>query len=70
MVIYGTALLSACLLLGIAAGLFGGYRIWGTKDKEPVDIKQLLQKLEEEVDLSHVNDQEHDDEHGEHLFIV
>jgi chromosome segregation ATPase len=37
--------------LGIAAGLFGGYRIWGTKDKEPVDIKQLLQKLEEEVDL-------------------
>jgi chromosome segregation ATPase len=46
-----TKVILAFIVLGIAAGLFGGYRIWGTKDKEPVDIKQLLQKLEEEVDL-------------------
>jgi len=46
-----TKVILAFIVLGIAAGLFGGYRIWGTKDKEPVDIKHLLQKLEEEVDL-------------------
>jgi chromosome segregation ATPase len=46
-----TKVILAFIVLGIAAGLFGGSRIWGTKDKEPVDIKQLLQKLEEEVDL-------------------
>ncbi len=46
-----TKVIIAIVALSLAAGLFGGYRIWGTKDKEPVDIKQLLQKLEEEVDL-------------------
>jgi chromosome segregation ATPase len=39
----------AIIALSLAAGLFGGYRIWGTKDKGKVDIKQLLHTLEEEI---------------------
>ena len=42
-------LIVAIIALSIAAGLFGGYRIWGTKDKGKVDIKQLLHTLEEEI---------------------
>lgn len=40
----------AVIVLSIAAGLFGGYRIWGTRDKGTVDIKQLLNNLGEEID--------------------
>jgi chromosome segregation ATPase len=39
------AVISLCL----AAGLLGGYLIWGTKDEGKVDIRQLLNTLEEEV---------------------
>lgn len=45
-----TKVILAIVVLSIAAGLFGGYRIWGTKDEGKVDIKQLLRNLEEEVD--------------------
>lgn len=40
----------AITALSLAAGLFGGFLIWGTKDKGRIDIKQLLQTLEEEID--------------------
>lgn len=39
----------AIIALSLAAGLFGGYRIWGTGDEGKGDIKQLLHKLEEET---------------------
>lgn len=39
----------AIIVLSLAAGLFGGYRIWGTGDEGKGDIKQLLHKLEEET---------------------
>lgn len=39
----------AVIVLCFAAGLFGGYRIWGTKDRGEGDIKQLMSSLEEEV---------------------
>ena len=39
----------AVIVLCVAAGLFGGYRIWGTKDRGEGDIKQLMSSLEEEV---------------------
>ncbi|MBE0568343.1 MAG: hypothetical protein IH577_01525 [Deltaproteobacteria bacterium] len=39
----------AVISLALAAGLFGGYMIWGTKDEGKVDIKQLLRTLEEET---------------------
>lgn len=41
----------ALVILSFAAGLFGGYRIWGIKDEGKTDIKQLLKKLNEEVEL-------------------
>jgi chromosome segregation ATPase len=44
-----TKVIIAVIALSIAAGLFGGYRIWGTKDQGGGDIKQLLRNLEEEV---------------------
>lgn len=44
-----TKVIVAIVALSLAAGLFGGYRIWGTKGKEGVDAKQLLQNLGEEV---------------------
>jgi len=44
-----TKVIIAVIALGIAAGLFGGYRIWGTKNQGKGDIKQLLRNLEEEV---------------------
>jgi len=39
----------AIVALSLAAGVFGGYLIWGTKDKGKVDIKQLLHTLEGEI---------------------
>ena len=45
-----TKVMIAIVVLSLAAGVFGGYRIWGTKDEGKVDIKQLLRSLEEEVD--------------------
>jgi uncharacterized protein YneF (UPF0154 family) len=39
----------AIVALSLAAGVFGGYLIWGTKDKGKVDIKQLLHTLEGET---------------------
>lgn len=44
-----TKVIIAIIALGIAAGLFGGYRIWGTKDQGKGDVKQLFRNLEEEV---------------------
>jgi chromosome segregation ATPase len=44
-----TKVIIAVIALGFAAGLFGGYRIWGTKDQGKGDIKQLMHNLEEEV---------------------
>lgn len=39
----------AIIALSLAAGLFGGYRIWGTKEQGKADIKQLMHTLGEEV---------------------
>jgi chromosome segregation ATPase len=36
--------------LSFAVGLIGGYRIWGMKEKGKVDIKHLLEKVNEEVE--------------------
>lgn len=44
-----TKVIIAVIALSIAAGLFGGYRIWGTKARGEGDIKQLMRNLEEEV---------------------
>jgi septal ring factor EnvC (AmiA/AmiB activator) len=40
----------AILALTLAAGLFGGYRIWGTRDKGKVDLKETLRTLGQEID--------------------
>jgi chromosome segregation ATPase len=45
----GAKVVVAVIVLSLAAGLFGGYRIWGTKDKGEADVKQLLHTLGEEV---------------------
>jgi predicted RNase H-like nuclease (RuvC/YqgF family) len=37
------------IALGFAAGMFGGYRIWGTTEKGKTDIRQLLQQVNDEV---------------------
>lgn len=47
----GYKVILGLIALGFAAGMFGGYRIWGTIDKGKTDIKQLLQQLNQEVDL-------------------
>ena len=39
------------IALGFAAGMFGGYRIWGTKETGKTDIKQLLRQVNDEVAL-------------------
>lgn len=46
-----TKVIIAVIALCIGAGLFGGYRIWGTRGQGEGDIKQLLRNLEEEVGL-------------------
>jgi chromosome segregation ATPase len=45
----GYKVILGLIALGFAAGMFGGYRIWGTKDKGETDIQQLLQQLSDEV---------------------
>ena len=42
-----TKVIIVVIVLGIAAGLFGGYRIWGTKVQGEGDVTQLLRNLEE-----------------------
>ncbi len=44
-----TKVIIAVIALCIGAGLFGGYRIWGTRGQGEGDINQLLRNLEEEV---------------------
>lgn len=44
-----TKVIIVVIVLGIAAGMFGGYRIWGTGGQGEVDVTQLLRNLEEEV---------------------
>lgn len=39
----------AILALSLAAGLFGGYRIWGIRDQGKADVRQLLRTLGEEI---------------------
>lgn len=39
------------MALCIAVGMLGGYRIWGVKEKGKADIKQLLEKVNEEVEV-------------------
>jgi uncharacterized phage infection (PIP) family protein YhgE len=39
------------MALSLAIGLLGGYRIWGVKDHGEADIKQLLEKVNEEVEV-------------------
>jgi len=46
-----TKVIIAVIALCIGAGLYGGYRIWGTRGHGEGDIKQLLRNLEEEVGL-------------------
>lgn len=46
-----TKVIIAVIALCVGAGLFGGYRIWGTRGQGEGDIKQLLRNLEEEVGL-------------------
>jgi len=46
-----TKVMIAIVVLSLAAGVFGGYRIWGTRGHGEGDIKQLLRNLEEEVGL-------------------
>lgn len=41
----------AVMALCIAVGMLGGYRIWGVKEKGKADIKQLLEKVNEEVEV-------------------
>jgi chromosome segregation ATPase len=41
----------AIIALSFAVGLIGGYRIWGMKEKGKVDIKHLLEKVNEEVEV-------------------
>ncbi len=47
----GYKVILGLIALGFAAGMFGGYRIWGTVEKGKTDIKQLMQQLNQEVDL-------------------
>lgn len=42
--------IAGLIALSFAAGIFGGYRIWGTNDKGKTDIRKLLGQLNEEVD--------------------
>lgn len=44
-----TKVIIAIVALSLVAGVFGGFLIWGTKDKGKVDIKQLLHTLEGEI---------------------
>jgi chromosome segregation ATPase len=46
------------IALSFAAGIFGGYRIWGTIEKGKTDIRQLLRQLNEEVDRIESNNRE------------
>jgi uncharacterized cupin superfamily protein len=41
----------AIIALSFAVGLIGGYRIWGMKEKGKADIKQLLERVNEEVEV-------------------
>lgn len=45
----GYKVIGGLIVLGFAAGMFGGYRIWGTTERGKTDVKQLLQQLNEEV---------------------
>lgn len=47
----GYKVIVGLIALGFAAGIFGGYRIWGTTEKEKTDLKQLLQRVNDEVAL-------------------
>ncbi|MGA6993475.1 MAG: hypothetical protein WBX50_06230 [Candidatus Deferrimicrobiaceae bacterium] len=47
----GYKVIVGLVALGFAAGIFGGYRIWGTIEKGETNIKQLLQQLNQEADL-------------------
>lgn len=44
-----TKVIILVIVLCIAAGMFGGYRIWGTRGEGEGDIKQMLRNVEEEV---------------------
>jgi len=45
----GYKVIVGLIALGFAAGMFGGYRIWGPTEKGKTDIRQLLQQVNDEV---------------------
>ena len=45
----GYKVIIGLIALGFAAGMFGGYRIWGPTEKGKTDIRQLLQQVNDEV---------------------
>ena len=44
-----TKFIIVVVVLGIAAGMFGGYRIWGIRGQGEGDVAQMFRNLEEEV---------------------
>jgi len=47
----GYKVIVGLIALGFAAGMFGGYRIWGPTEKGKTDLRQLLQQVNDEVAL-------------------
>ncbi|MGW8284315.1 MAG: hypothetical protein ACWGPR_01195 [Candidatus Deferrimicrobiaceae bacterium] len=45
----GYKVIVGLIALGFAAGMFGGYRIWGPTKKGATDVRQLLQQVNDEV---------------------
>jgi hypothetical protein len=45
----GYKVIVGLIALGFAAGMFGGYRIWGPTEKGKTDLRQLLQQVNDEV---------------------
>jgi len=45
----GYKVIVGLIALGFAAGMFGGYRIWGPTKKGETDVRQLLQQVNDEV---------------------
>jgi chromosome segregation ATPase len=45
----GYKVIVGLIALGFAAGMFGGYRIWGPMKKGETDVRQLLQQVNDEV---------------------
>jgi chromosome segregation ATPase len=45
----GYKVIVGLIALGFAAGMFGGYRIWGPTKKGETDVRQLLQQVIDEV---------------------